>query len=155
LQSLTLSALEGIRDWVRRELGEDKNEFNKLYRIKPGGNMMSNRPAVQKRHAIELGGFGSEHHEFNFYLTVQSAEQGVIINRGSKRARDLKLIKSNWYIYRMKPMDPAKLFAREWDAEKDFETKTIFAVDDSMAMRSEMAKLMVQTIRAYRKRAAC
>ena len=101
------------------------------------------------------GGFGSDHHEFNFYLTIQSAEQGVIINRGSQRAKDLKLIKSNWYIYRMKPTDPAKLLAREWDAEKDFATKTIFEADESMATRMEMAKLMARTIREYRKRPAC
>ena len=48
------SALEGIREWVCRELGANQKQFNKLYRIKPGGNMMSNRPAVQKRHAIEV-----------------------------------------------------------------------------------------------------
>jgi hypothetical protein len=137
-------ALEGIRGWVCRDLGANQKQFNRLYRIKAGGNMRSNRPAVQARHAIELGGFGSDHHEFNFYLTVQSAAQGEIINRGSQRARDLKLIKSNWYIYQVKPTDPVKLLAREWDAEKDFETKTIFAANESMATRLDMAKLMAQ-----------
>jgi hypothetical protein len=69
--------------------------------------MMANRPAVQQRHAIETGGFGSDHHEFNFYLTVQSTEQGKIVSRNTQRARDLKIIKSNWHIYQVNPTDPS------------------------------------------------
>jgi hypothetical protein len=148
------SVLEGIREWARRELGENEKQFSKLYRVKPGGNMMTNRPTVQERHAIETGGFGSDHHEFNFYLTVQSAEQGKIVSRNTQRARDLKIIKSNFYIYQVKPADPVKLLVREWDAEKDFAIKTIFAAEESMATRLEMAKLMVQKIREYQNRGA-
>jgi hypothetical protein len=83
------SVLEGIREWVCRELGENAKQFSKLYRVMPGGPMMANRPAVQKRNAIETGGFGSDHHEFNFYLTVQSADRGNIVSLDSQRARHL------------------------------------------------------------------